>query len=87
MADKKIPMRTCIVCKREFDKKSLIRIVKDKNGAVFIDESGKANGRGAYFCGCPTCRAKLVKSKALDRAFGITVAAEVYSELGEIKID
>ena len=30
------------------DKRDLLRIVKNKEGQVFIDPTGKANGRGAY---------------------------------------
>ena len=45
---KKIPQRTCIGCKEKKDKKDLIRIVKDKDGNITLDRTGKANGRGAY---------------------------------------
>ena len=45
---KKIPMRSCIVTLEKCEKKDLIRVVKNKDGEVFIDLTGKANGRGAY---------------------------------------
>ena len=50
MAEKKQPVRTCIACREEFDKKDLLRIVKDKEGNISVDVTGKANGRGAYIC-------------------------------------
>ena len=79
MVEKKKPIRTCICCRREFVKSELKRIVATKDGKVFLDESGKANGRGAYICGEEACMQKLIKSKALDRAFKVEVPAEVYA--------
>ena len=48
MKQKKIPLRTCVVTREKLEKKDLLRIVKNNEGKVFVDESGKANGRGAY---------------------------------------
>ena len=45
---KKIPMRSCVVTGEKCEKKELIRVVRDNTGKVFIDITGKANGRGAY---------------------------------------
>ena len=45
---KKIPERTCVVTKEKTQKKDLLRVVRDKEGNVSIDETGKSNGRGAY---------------------------------------
>ncbi|KGX93134.1 hypothetical protein N781_12010 [Pontibacillus halophilus JSM 076056 = DSM 19796] len=45
---KKQPLRKCVVTKEMFPKKSLIRVVRNKEGEVFVDETGKKNGRGAY---------------------------------------
>ena len=45
---KKIPLRRCVVTKEQLPKKELLRIVRDKDGNVFPDITGKANGRGAY---------------------------------------
>lgn len=44
---KKAPQRTCVGCRLVNVKKSLIRIVRSPEG-VFIDLTGKMNGRGAY---------------------------------------
>lgn len=83
MVEKKKPTRTCVSCKKEFLKSELIRIVRNKEGEIFIDKSGKANGRGAYVCGEKGCTEKLVKSKALDRAFKASVPQEVYAAISE----
>ncbi|MGN1201427.1 MAG: RNase P modulator RnpM [Candidatus Caccovivens sp.] len=76
-------IRMCIVCRGQSDKKTLIRIVKNKEGNIFVDKTGKANGRGAYICKSKECFEKLRKSKALNRAFKCNVPEEVYEKLGE----
>ena len=39
---KKVPMRSCVVTGEKLEKRELIRVVRDKDGNVFVDESGKA---------------------------------------------
>lgn len=80
--NKKIPIRTCIVCKKALPKKELLRIVKSGD-QIFLDKTGKANGRGAYVCGDIECFNKLKKNKLLNRAFSMEVKEEVYSKLME----
>lgn len=48
MKVRKVPMRTCVVTHEKLEKKELLRVVRDNEGNVFVDETGKANGRGAY---------------------------------------
>ena len=78
---KKVPQRECIACQDRDNKKELIRIVKNKEGQIFIDLTGKANGRGAYICKDSECLKKAIKSKALNRAFKMEVPNEVYEKL------
>ena len=78
---KAIPERTCIGCNEKKQKKELIRIVKDKEGNISIDEIGKSNGRGAYICDNVECLKKAIKSKRLDRAFGTKISDEIYESL------
>lgn len=78
---KKVPQRKCIACQDRDSKKELIRIVKNKEGQIFLDKTGKANGRGAYICNCSECLKKAIKSKALSRAFKVEVPDEVYESL------
>lgn len=82
---KNIPNRTCIGCNQIKPKKELIRIVKNKEGNIFIDKTSKANGRGAYLCDNIECLEKAIKTKKLERTFEIKVNTEVYEDLrGEI---
>lgn len=59
---KKVPQRKCIACQDRDNKKELVRIVKNKEGHIFLDKTGKANGRGAYICNCSECLKKLLKA-------------------------
>ena len=79
--EKKKPQRKCIACQERDDKKGLIRIVKNKEGEIFIDKTGKANGRGAYICDDKECLNKAIKSRALNRAFKMEVSSQVYENL------
>lgn len=78
---KKIPQRKCIVCQDRDSKKELMRIVKNKEGEIFLDPSSRANGRGAYICKDSECLKKAIKTKALNRAFKVEVSDEVYEKL------
>ena len=78
---KKIPQRMCIGCNTQKNKNELIRIVINKEGAISIDKTGKANGRGAYICNNINCLEKMIKSKRLERAFETEISAEIYDEL------
>ena len=45
---KKIPLRKCVVTQERLPKQELLRVVKNNEGVVMVDLSGRANGRGAY---------------------------------------
>ena len=81
---KKAPDRKCVGCGEMKPKASLIRIVRSKDGDVFIDPTNKANGRGAYICRDAGCFAKCRKSKRLDKAFGSSVPDGIYAALEEM---
>ena len=48
MKQRKVPLRTCVVTKEALPKSELLRIVRTPEHDIIIDETGKANGRGAY---------------------------------------
>ena len=83
MKQRKTPMRLCLGCNVSKDKRELIRVVKNKEGEIFIDKTGKANGRGAYICDSPDCLEKAIKAKRLSRAFSAEIPAEIYDKLRE----
>ena len=78
---KKLPERTCIGCNNKKLKKDLVRIVKNKEGKIFLDKTGKANGRGAYICNNYECLEKAIKTKKLERTFEMQINSSIYEEL------
>lgn len=78
---KNIPNRTCIGCNEIKPKKELIRIVKNKEGNIFVDKTSKANGRGAYLCDRVECLEKAIKTKRLERTFETAIDAKLYEDL------
>ncbi len=53
--NKHIPRRTCVACREVKSKRELIRLVRNLNGSVKVDTSGKEPGRGAYLCRVLEC--------------------------------
>jgi predicted RNA-binding protein YlxR (DUF448 family) len=82
MATRREPVRTCVACRQEAGKGSLVRVVRGADGAAAVDATGRARGRGAYLHRDPSCIEIARKKKALDRALKATVSAEVWAELG-----
>lgn len=80
--EKKIPMRMCIACKTMKPKREMLRIVKSGE-EIFLDKTGRANGRGAYICDDGECIKKLKKQKLINRTFGVSVDDSVYSAIEE----
>ena len=78
---KKIPMRMCVSCREMQPKKELVRVVRTPEGAVVLDSTGRANGRGAYLCKKSTCLEKAIKSRALERALETKIEPETYDTL------
>lgn len=78
---KKVPQRKCIVCGNLYDKNDLLRVVKNKDLGVVIDETGKLNGRGAYICKNNECLKEVKKNNKLDRVFKQKIDDKLYEEL------
>lgn len=87
MAERKIPLRKCIGCGEMKDKRTLVRIVRSKEGEISVDLTGKKPGRGAYICKSITCLDQAQKAKRLERAFSAKIEPDIYDsmrrELGE----
>mgnify|MGYP001191718338 CR=1 FL=1 len=81
MKQKKIPMRLCLGCREKKPKRELLRIVKNNEGEIFVDPTGKKNGRGEYICPSMDCFARVRKTKALNQEFSCDIPEEVYAEI------
>lgn len=83
MRPKHVPIRTCVACRTSGDKRGLIRVVRDPEGIVRLDLSGKANGRGAYLCANDVCIASAQKRQSLNRSLKTSPDPSLFTELLE----
>ncbi len=81
MQVKKQPMRKCTGCNEMKEKRELVRIVRDPEGNISVDLTGKKSGRGAYICKDKKCLGKAQKARRLERAFECEVPDEIYERL------
>ena len=79
----KIPLRKCVGCIEMKPKTDLIRVVKNKDGEINIDLTGKMHGRGAYICKNPECLKIAQKKRQLERAFQMSIEPHIYQKLFE----
>ena len=65
-------------------KQELIRVVRNKEGEVFVDITGKKNGRGAYVSNQLDVVEKAKKSNILERHLDTKIDDSVYEDLKAI---
>ena len=78
---KKIPQRQCVGCGEGKPKPELLRVVRDPDGNISLDFTGKKSGRGAYICRSLACLKKARKSKRLERSLECSIPEEVYDSM------
>lgn len=81
---RKIPLRKCIITNEMKAKQSLIRIVRNKDGEVFVDPTGKKNGRGAYVSFDEEIVKKAEKTQAIERHFQVSDLDSIYQDLYKV---
>ena len=81
------PQRTCMGCFQKKNKDELIRIVMNKDKEVYVDNTGKAEGRGIYICKDINCLEKLIKNKKLEKTLKINITKDIYDNLRGVIID
>ena len=74
-------MRQCTGCREMKNKKEMIRVLKTAEGEIFLDATGRKNGRGAYICRSSECLEKAVKNRGLERSLKTQIPEAVYEEL------
>ena len=81
LKQRKIPLRKCTGCQEMRNKKEMIRIVRDPQGSVSIDRTGKKAGRGAYICYQEECLEKALKNRGIERSLSVTLSGELLEAL------
>lgn len=80
---KKTPLRMCLGCRTQKEKRDLIRVVRTPNGEIELDATGRKAGRGAYICATAYCLKKAVKGKGLEKSLKRPIPEEVFNRLVE----
>ena len=83
MKNRKIPLRTCVITREKLPKKELLRVVRNNEDEVFVDDTHKANGRGAYLKKDVSVIQKAAKTKKLEQHLKTPVSEEIYQQLIE----
>jgi len=78
---KSYPTRTCVACRTERQKRDFVRIVRTPDGSVSFDETGRANGRGAYLCADASCWQLALKKGSIERALGAPLPSDIQGRL------
>ena len=84
---RKIPLRKCLATNEQLPKKELIRVVRNKEGQVFVDATGKMNGRGAYLKRSLEAIEIAKKKKVLSRSLQVKSIAANETKLVVIAND
>ncbi len=80
---RKIPGRRCSGCGESFPKKELLRVVREPDGTVSLDFTGKKSGRGAYVCKKLACFKKARKANRFASSLEIQIPEELLNALEE----
>ena len=77
-AERKIPLRQCVGCGEDKEKKAMLRVIKTSEGEILLDDTGKKNGRGAYICRNSECFASARKNRRFERSLSCKIEDSVY---------
>ncbi len=80
---KKVPLRRCNGCMEMKPKKELVRVVKNKDGEISLDLTGKKAGRGAYVCKDLECLKKARKARRFEKEFSCKIPEEIFDSMEE----
>ena len=84
MRKKHVPMRTCVGCRQTKPKRDLIRVVRDPEGKVALDVTGKRSGRGVYICPSIECLEKAMRGRQLERSLETEIDEAVFVDLKRV---
>ena len=73
-----------MVTKEKLPKRELLRIVKNNENKVFVDLTGKANGRGAYIKKELDVLKIAKEKKILEKHLEIAIDDSVYEEIEKV---
>jgi predicted RNA-binding protein YlxR (DUF448 family) len=77
----RVPARQCVACRQLVPRPALVRLVRQPDGEVALDEGQRLNGRGAYVCREAGCVQAATRRGAFQKALRRGVASEVLAHL------
>jgi predicted RNA-binding protein YlxR (DUF448 family) len=83
LKNRKLPLRTCIGCQQQKNKRELIRVVRTPAGQVELDPTGKKAGRGTYLCRQRSCFKAALTGRRIERSLKHPVSPDVVELLAE----
>ncbi|MBS6831404.1 MAG: YlxR family protein [Clostridiales bacterium] len=77
--------RMCAVCRQKREKSELLRIAKNADGRIELDNGVGRSGRGMYICRDGDCIKNAEKRRAVERSFKTSgdEVKKIYAELAE----
>lgn len=73
--------RSCVSCGAKRHKNDMIRIALSPEKTVYVDETGRGQGRGCYVCRNAECVKAAIKSGRISRALKSEVPTELLEDL------
>jgi len=67
-----------VACRTPRQKRDLLRVVRTPGGAIVLDATGRAPGRGAYVCADQACQDAAMTKGALRRALAVPIPAGLF---------
>jgi hypothetical protein len=58
-----------------------VRIVRQPDGGLLVDDTGRLPGRGAYLCADQTCWSTALKRHSIERALDASLPPELLAQL------
>lgn len=80
---KKIPVRSCVMCRQKVEKRELLRIIRNTDGKIEFDPTGKKNGRGVYLCRNENCIVSVKNRQKISNSLDISPTQEEMDEVFE----
>jgi predicted RNA-binding protein YlxR (DUF448 family) len=66
-----VPIRMCIGCRKKRKKEEMLRFIKGRNGAAFVEGKKNVDGRGFYLCPDLLCFKKAEKKEKWMGTLGL----------------
>ena len=82
---KRIPIRTCVVCRSKFAQSLVLRLGKDSAGGLQLDAKRRLTGRGVYVCNNSQCHTPKALMR-LSRADAPRLALELEAYFSHVNL-